>query len=142
MRVLEDLGLREPHDAVATAVASSETKKAFLEMECMRRTYWLIHLSRLLATAFILKPTSLRRHELPIRLPCDEFCFELTTPSEPGKHQHSCRVNHTLMSELPEYLYRPALNTLGVSEFGQLIRVANIFSEIYILKADKSEFKT
>jgi Fungal specific transcription factor domain len=94
--------------------------------ECHRRTLWVIHWTNMLASAFSL--TSIRFRELDVRLylPMDEGAFDMIMKDD----------------VVPEFL---ALKSDGprahtyISEFGHLLRVTLIYSQIMSIFSERSE---
>ncbi|TDL24071.1 hypothetical protein BD410DRAFT_786763 [Rickenella mellea] len=118
-RILEELGVRKPDNPIPSSPPPPDQRKRSIERECIRRVYSLIHLTILLSSAFGQTLIIGGTQDPTVRLPCDETCFELSTHSS-----------------LPEYLTTSPPKTAFSSEFGQLIRLANIFLELEKFNTD------
>ena len=79
LRILNDLDVYQKDNPVMVPFPGIEQKHAAVERECLRRTYWLIHLIGLLSPVFVKGRIFMQRQEPKLRLPCDETNFELST---------------------------------------------------------------
>jgi hypothetical protein len=104
-----------------------------IERECVRRTFWLIHLVDLLSSIFLKTSLLPNETELMLRLPADETSFELAVHSTlPGTFITRLSRLESLnrLFSIPEYLYMPAPRTQYASEVGHLIRIVSIYANI------------
>ncbi|TDL16208.1 hypothetical protein BD410DRAFT_844627 [Rickenella mellea] len=114
--ILEELGVRNPDNLMPQYSPSRIQIKHSTERECIRRVYALTHLTISLTPVFgQTLDIDCNRHiqEPAIRLPCDETYFELS-----------------IHSSIPEYLSTSPSKAAFSSEFGQLIRLANILHDL------------
>lgn len=117
---------REMNQDNPTNPAHPDPNGMWRRRECHRRTLWVIHWTNMLASAFSL--TSPRFKELDVRLylPMDEGVFDMVVKDD----------------VVPEFLTArtggPPSRTY-ISEFGHLLRVTSIYSQVMGFFAERSE---
>jgi len=80
LKILDDLNLRKADDELIPENLSESKMRLFrTERECIRRTFWIIHLCEELASTFQRTRPPSRTRALTILLPCNETSFEMTT---------------------------------------------------------------
>ncbi|KAL1658269.1 hypothetical protein EV122DRAFT_295288 [Schizophyllum commune] len=113
-QVCDRLGVHSNEDTARPVLGPASAHiEAVINMECLRRVYWIMHLLDILVSVYMRGPRRWLTADPRLRLPCDETAFEVAVGATPA-----------------EYLYLPPPQTENVSEIGHLIRVATIWAEL------------
>ncbi|KAK7030727.1 fungal-specific transcription factor domain-containing protein [Favolaschia claudopus] len=111
LQIIQVLGVHAPEPPASTPNPDAEFIQNSIEAECVRRIFWMVHISDLRSGLYHRKFISLSDAQLRLRLPVDETSFELA-----------------VHSSSPEYLHLQPDRTRWVSEFGHFIRIFSLFA--------------
>lgn len=80
LKILDDLDFQEADDDLISENAYESKVRLFqTERECIRRTFWIMHLCEELASTFQRTPPPPASRTHTILLPCNETSFEMST---------------------------------------------------------------
>jgi len=113
IEVLDTLSIFKTSSPPVTSAPSAEYIDAAINQECLRRVFWHIHISDLMASVLYKRPIKTSESQLHLRLPVDETSFELS-----------------VHSTVPEYLGGPSPLSPYASETGHVLRVLSLWSKI------------
>ncbi|KAF9785169.1 hypothetical protein BJ322DRAFT_1061677 [Thelephora terrestris] len=111
--LFEELDIASPESPPLSPKPTIEEMSRMTERECARRCYWIIYFLHVISTACTRNVRRFSTEGMLMRLPVDESSFELG-----------------IQSQTPEYLDEMAPKANYVSEFGHLIRITALFSQM------------
>jgi hypothetical protein len=80
LQIIESLGVHKLDNPTLSSTMSPEFVQGFLDRECARRIFWLIHFIDLMSNIYFKRSMPLKDNEL-LRMPMDETSFELALHS-------------------------------------------------------------